>query len=65
MKLMKGKTMTTIPNVLIEVGPSGIEKISATVNSSAEQTASASFIAKLGPAIEKLNRDAYKAGQED
>jgi hypothetical protein len=57
--------MTIIPNVLIEVGRAGIERISTAVSSTREQTASAAFIAKLGPAIEKLNKDAYKAGQEN
>jgi hypothetical protein len=62
-KMTKEKTLTTIPNVLIEVGPSGVERISATVNSGNEQVASARFISRLGKAIEKLNKDAYAAGQ--
>lgn len=62
---MKETKLTTIPNVLIEVGPSGVERISATVNSSNEQVASARFISRLGKAIEKLNKDAYAAGQID
>jgi hypothetical protein len=62
-KTTKEKTLTTIPNVLIEVGPSGVERISTTVNSTNQQVASARFISRLGKAIEKLNKDAYAAGQ--